>query len=77
MAKLTKCTKCGRTIEEMEGRYNYPSGVMCNECGDEKHKQYEGKKVSEVLAKELFNIDLPRNVRINNYNEKLASDLNA
>ena len=27
------CTKCGLDLPEGEGRFNFPKGAMCTECG--------------------------------------------
>ena len=27
------CTKCGLDLPEGEGRFNFPKGAMCSDCG--------------------------------------------
>lgn len=29
------CTKCHKQINEGEGRYNFPTGTRCSNCGSE------------------------------------------
>ena len=39
-----KCTKCPTIIEDGEGRYNYPSGVQCNDCGKDYHDKHSKRQ---------------------------------
>lgn len=46
---MTTCTKCFVKIEGGEGRFNYPTGVQCNKCGEEYYeKNLKGMKLIDV-----------------------------
>ncbi len=44
------CTKCGKKIAFSAGFYNYPSGIMCSSCGDERNPAVE-KALNDELKK--------------------------
>ncbi len=49
------CTKCGIEIIPAAGYFNYPSGIMCVECGLKRNPAVEKALNEELLrmAKEL------------------------
>ncbi|MTK53325.1 hypothetical protein [Paludibacter sp.] len=61
---MIHCTKCGKEI--IGGYYNYPSGILCSECGSKKNKAITRADIlvdngNEILAfiKKVATYNLP------------------
>ena len=50
-----KCTKCNKEIKPGEGCFNFPSGIQCTSCGDNRDKK-EIKKELNTAIKGLANL---------------------
>ena len=49
--EIEKCVVCGKEIPDGVGRFNYPVGTHCNECGEKSkwHEKFSKMRASQII----------------------------